>query len=157
MNHFGYQTFCYIMALSSANRCYDFPLAEPGQSKRRARFFCVDGRKRSDAGQVRVRGGGNMECVLTPHSDMDGRGVRGSQNGIKFSHRRFAVFRFAARGHPAHPCPPVVASTASPYFPPPRTHTCPAPDRFLGVYRGWMVGLVLREGLLKVIPSFVRG
>ena len=27
------------MALSSANRCYDFPLAEPGQSKRRARFF----------------------------------------------------------------------------------------------------------------------
>lgn len=45
------------MALSSANRCYDFPLAEPGQSKRRARFFCVDGRKRSDAGQVRVRGG----------------------------------------------------------------------------------------------------
>ena len=47
------------MALSSANRCYDFPLAEPGQSKRRARFFfCVDGRKRSDAGQVCVRGGG---------------------------------------------------------------------------------------------------
>lgn len=146
------------MALSSANRCYDFPLAEPGQSKRRARFFFA---WTDENGQTQGRcvcgAGGNMECVLAPHSDMDGRGVRGSQNGIKFSHRRFAVFRFAARGHPAHPCPPVVASTASPYFPPPRTHTCPAPDRFLGVYRGWMVGLVLREGLLKVIPSFVRG
>ena len=134
-----------------------FRLQNPGSRRDEPVFFCVDGRKRSDAGQVRVRGGGNMECVLTPHSDMDGRGVRGSQNGIKFSHRRFAVFRFAARGHPAHPCPNVVASTASPYFPPPRTHTCPAPDRFLGVYRGWIGALVLAEGLLKVIPSFVRG
>ena len=135
-----------------------FRLQNPG-SRRDEPVFFLRGRTktvRRRAGACAGRGG-NMECVLTPHSDMDGRGVRGSQNGIKFSHRRFAVFRFAARGHPAHPSPPVVASTASPYFPPPRTHTCPAPDRFLGVYRGWIGALVLAEGLLKVIPSFVRG
>lgn len=72
------------MALSSANRCYDFPLAEPGQSKRRARFF-LRGRTKT----VRRRAG--------------------------------------------------------------------ASDRFLDVYHGWIGALVLAEGLLNVIPSFVRG
>src|SRR5699024_8493124 len=73
-----------------------------------------------------------MECVLTPHSDRNGRGVRGAQNGIFFVGCRSTAPRSALHGHPARSCPPVVASTAFPYFPslPPRTRTCPASDRF---------------------------
>ena len=98
------------MALSSANRCYDFPLAEPGQSKRRARFFCVDGRKRSDAGQVRVRGGSDGKygnAVLTPHSDRNGRGVRGARNGALSTDSQQKKSRSERREHPARSCPNV--------------------------------------------------
>ena len=97
------------MALSSANRCYDFPLAEPGQSKRRARFFLRGRTKtvRRRAGACAGRGGNmEMQC-LRLQADRNGRGVRGARNGALSTDSQQKKSRSERREHPARSCPNV--------------------------------------------------
>lgn len=97
------------MALSSANRCYDFPLAEPGQSKRRARFFFA---WTDENGQTQGRcvcgAGGNMEMqCLRLQADRNRRGVRGARNGALSTDSQQKKSRSERREHPARSCPNV--------------------------------------------------
>ena len=87
-----------------------FRLQNPGSRRDEPVFFCVDGRKRSDAGQVRVRGGSDGKygnAVLATTGGQERAGCPWSAERGAVDRQPTKKSRSERREHPARSCPNV--------------------------------------------------